>query len=290
MIDNNLLKELVTFSQEKTLAKTAAKLQVTQPTITRGMQKLEDELGVKLFNRQSNRISLTATGNLAVQEANKVLTANQQFINRVQAFATSHQVTKVATTAPGPQIIIRNLQEESKRTINLTTKFINTADVEENLLINHYSLVITNHEFQTSQIESLFIGQEQLYVNLDQFMYLANSKQVNFADLRGLSFVVLDDIGPWKKIIQQQIPEAKFLYQDQWEAITEITKYANFPFFTTNITRANPLQHYSSSDRVQLPITDTAAKMTFYAAYLKANKSQLTPFIQQLTRAWPQLS
>ena len=44
MIDNYLLKELVTFASEKTLAKTAEKLNVTQPTVTRGMQKLEDEL------------------------------------------------------------------------------------------------------------------------------------------------------------------------------------------------------------------------------------------------------
>ena len=46
MIDNYLLEELVTFASEKTLAKTAEKLNVTQPTVTRGMQKLEDELGI----------------------------------------------------------------------------------------------------------------------------------------------------------------------------------------------------------------------------------------------------
>ena len=65
MIDNYLLEELVTFASEKTLAKTAEKLSVTQPTVTRGMQKLEDELGIQLFDRQPNRIVLTDTGKLA---------------------------------------------------------------------------------------------------------------------------------------------------------------------------------------------------------------------------------
>ena len=46
MIDNYLLEELVTFAKYKTLAKTAAELNVTQPTVTRGMQKLEDELEI----------------------------------------------------------------------------------------------------------------------------------------------------------------------------------------------------------------------------------------------------
>lgn len=40
MIDNYLLEELVTFASEKTLAKTAEKLSVTQPTVTRGMREL----------------------------------------------------------------------------------------------------------------------------------------------------------------------------------------------------------------------------------------------------------
>lgn len=51
MIDNYLLEELITFAKYKTLAKTAAELNITQPTVTRGMQKLEDELGVQLFDR-----------------------------------------------------------------------------------------------------------------------------------------------------------------------------------------------------------------------------------------------
>ena len=41
MIDNYLLEYLVTFTKVQTLAKTAAELNVTQPTVTRGMQRLE---------------------------------------------------------------------------------------------------------------------------------------------------------------------------------------------------------------------------------------------------------
>ncbi|TDG93997.1 hypothetical protein C5L29_000387 [Lactiplantibacillus pentosus] len=37
MIETYLLEELVTFAKQQTLAKTATALNVTQPTITRGM-------------------------------------------------------------------------------------------------------------------------------------------------------------------------------------------------------------------------------------------------------------
>ncbi len=62
MINLYLLKELVSFQKNGTLAKTAQELAVTQPTVTRGMQKLENELGVKLFKREPNRLTLTKDG------------------------------------------------------------------------------------------------------------------------------------------------------------------------------------------------------------------------------------
>ena len=102
MIDNQLLEELVVFAKTKTLAKTAEELHLTQPSVTRGMQRLEEELGVTLFDRQPNRIRLTATGELAAEKAVAVLAANRDLVRQVQAFAASQTVTRVAVTAPGP--------------------------------------------------------------------------------------------------------------------------------------------------------------------------------------------
>ena len=95
MIDNYLLEELVTFASEKTLAKTAEKLNVTQPTVTRGMQKLEDELGIQLFDRQPNRIILTDTGKLAAEKATEVLAVNRNFVQQLQNYAARQSVIKI---------------------------------------------------------------------------------------------------------------------------------------------------------------------------------------------------
>ena len=41
-------------------------LLINQPTVTRSMRKLEEELEVVLFDRKPNKIELTETGILAV--------------------------------------------------------------------------------------------------------------------------------------------------------------------------------------------------------------------------------
>lgn len=89
MIETYLLAELSVFAQTGTLTKTATQLHVTQPSVTRGMQKLEDEFGVQLFDRQSNSIQLTPTGVLAAKEAAKLLKLNAAMIKKVQNYDQS---------------------------------------------------------------------------------------------------------------------------------------------------------------------------------------------------------
>lgn len=285
MIDNYLLEELVTFAQTGTLAKTAEQLMITQPTVTRGMQKLEDELGVKLFIRQPNRIRLSKTGQLAATEAAKVLAANDNFVTKVKNFAASQRVIQIAAVAPGPLMIADQLSKDLSLEIN--RPFVKPAEVVSTLTNHAATIVFTNQEILTDTVESLFMGSEKLFVNLDQFMFLANKQSVHFADLKGFSFVVDNQIGVWKQVIDQKIPDAKFLYQTQRNAMREITKYSNFPYFSTDIT-----QHIDrptsddDDDRVCIPIDDDEATMDFYASYLKRRKKDLRSVLQQFSTQW----
>lgn len=285
MIDNYLLEELVAFATYGTLAATAQHLLVTQPTVTRGMQKLEDELGVRIFDRQPNRITLTPTGKLAASEAQKVIAQNQQFYDTVRKYEFSHTKIRVGTVAPGPRMVLHSLKLADN--VKVESQFIDPETVTSNLQENNYSLIITNQEIQSDLIESRYLGTESLSVNLDQFTYLANKNAVTFQELKGLSFVVLTDIAIWKNIIQDNIPNAKFLYQEQTDAFKEITKYSNFPYFSTNLSKLEPQNHPDpNDDRVRIPITDEAAKMDFYASYLKSQKSRVAPLIKQTIAVW----
>jgi Transcriptional regulator len=287
MIENYLLEELVTFKKYGTLAATAQHLMVTQPTVTRGMQKLEDELGVEIFDRQPNRITLTKTGELAAKEAQKVIAQNNAFIDNVQKYDYNHKNIRIGAVAPGPLILLRHLDSElANQNIALVDKLLEPESVTDELLNHDYSFILTNQEIMTDKIESRFIGTEKLSVNLNKFTLLANKKSVSFNDLKGLSFIVISDIGIWKKVTESHIPDAKFLYQEQYEAFQEITKYSDFPYFTTNISKLEKDRHFDDNDQVNVPISNEASEVDFYAAYLKTQKKNLTPVLQTMSDAW----
>jgi DNA-binding transcriptional LysR family regulator len=57
----------------KSISVTAEKLFLTQPTLTRRIQKMEQELGVSIVRRTSKGVTLTSEGKLVAQQARKML-------------------------------------------------------------------------------------------------------------------------------------------------------------------------------------------------------------------------
>lgn len=288
MLDNYLLQELVTFAATGTLAKTAEQLNVTQPTVTRGLQKLETDLGVQLFDRQPNRISLTTTGQLAAKKAATLLQANHDLVTTIRDFDKTQRVLKLATTIPGPLLLLAPYANSAH--VNVASQLLSTNEIGPALKRHHYSVIFSNQSINTDHISSKLIGVEKLSVHLNKFMYQANQEKITFAELKDLSFIVMNDIGPWRQIIQKAIPDAHFFYQGQRDAFSEITRFSDFPFFSTNLAPLDPAYQAplaNDDGRATLPITDNSAKMAIYATYLTQDQSQVLPLINQLTETFP---
>ena len=81
MIEFYQLEQLVTIAKEGTLSKAAEVLLISQPALTRSIQRLEDDLNIKLFDRKKNKITLNDNGKLAVELFEKLLNEKTQIIN-----------------------------------------------------------------------------------------------------------------------------------------------------------------------------------------------------------------
>jgi LysR family hydrogen peroxide-inducible transcriptional activator len=72
------LRYLVALAHERHFGRAAEKCHVSQPTLSVAVKKVEDELGVQLFERSAAEVKITETGRRIVLQAEKVLMeANQ---------------------------------------------------------------------------------------------------------------------------------------------------------------------------------------------------------------------
>ncbi len=68
-----VLRYFLAIAREESITGAAARLHITQPTLSRQIKDLEDQLGQKLFLREKHRMTLTAEGMLLRKRAEEIL-------------------------------------------------------------------------------------------------------------------------------------------------------------------------------------------------------------------------
>ena len=267
-VNLELLAELVAFKHYGTLSATAEHLMITQPTVTRGMKRLEEELGVTLFDRSiSNHIKLNDTGLLAANEAAKLLKEVDDFTDKILNFDRLKDKFTVGSMIPGPLGFLNALKDQIAVQPVINWELVNPESVAA----------------------ALYLGREYLKLEIDPFNPLAQKEAVTFKDLTGLTFLVLRDVGTWRGIVEDNIPQADFLSQNSVNAMTTISQYSRFPFFVYNLSQNLPdtVERFKGGDRVMVKIDDPNNQMEIYGTYLKSERCTVQPLLKAMSQAWP---
>ena len=88
MIELEQLRQLVAIADFHTISAAADALHLSQPALTRSMQRLEHELEVELFHRRRNRLGLNQTGETAVGFARILLKDADTYVDQIRAYAS----------------------------------------------------------------------------------------------------------------------------------------------------------------------------------------------------------
>lgn len=72
-MDIRQLKYFIEVARHKSFTKAALALHVTQPTLSKMVKNLEDEMDVVLFDRSARQITLTDAGEVVYEQANKIV-------------------------------------------------------------------------------------------------------------------------------------------------------------------------------------------------------------------------
>lgn len=273
MLETNQLSQLITVADTKTLSKAAEILHISQPALTRSIQKLESELNVTLFDRQKNKITLNKTGELAVSHARRILADVEQMTQSIQAFERSLHTISIGSCAPAPIVELLYYLTEKFATMTFSSETVNPDSLVLGLKNNTYQIIITNSPVKDSEICCREFCREQLFLIIPPAHPLATKKDGIFADeLAGETMLLFKEIGIWESFIKAKMSQTDFIIQDRDDAFNALIRASALPAFATNLTLK---RNDRRQNRIIIPFLDDEAKMTFYCSTLNKNKIYL---------------
>ena len=181
----------------KHFAKAADYCNVTQPTLSSMIQKLEEELGVKIFVRSKQPIKPTAEGMLIIERAWKILVRAKQLKEVVQeekkSLSGSFHVAVLPTIAPYliPRFLPQLMNEYPELDIRVTE--MKTEDIHKALKHGDIDAGIVAQVEGQEDFDSQHLYFEKFFVYVSKNDTLFNNKAIRTIDLTGEYLWLLDE-------------------------------------------------------------------------------------------------
>lgn len=178
-------------------AKAAEQCGVTQPTLSAMIQKLEAELGVKLFERSSQQVVPTAIGRMVVEQAWRVLSRARKIKDIVDeernALSGQFRIGILPTIAPYllPRFFTRLMAEYPD--IDFRVSEMKTANCKKALSRGEIdvAIIVAVEDTEGFVQDSLYFEQFIAYVAESDSLF--QSKAIRSADLPGHFLWLLDE-------------------------------------------------------------------------------------------------
>lgn len=262
------LEQLIAFKEQGTLSKAAEVLLISQPALTRSMQKLEEELNIPLFERQKNKLTLTETGEYVVEEGRKLLIHVDNFQEKIRQHHLRRMRFIGGICAPGVAYEIENRVGKTRFEQQFQLSQEENERLKDGLFNHSYDFIVTDDPIEDDHVYVEPYFKEVLSLSLPVHHPLASRNVVHLEDFKGLTMLLRTRLGIWDRFINQ-LTDTTFIQQDNDETFVQLAEASDLPVFTTNITVEYGV---SSFYRRHIPIDAPFAEVMFYINVLKNNK------------------
>ncbi|MFE2413887.1 LysR family transcriptional regulator [Kitasatospora sp. NPDC059408] len=204
-IDTRLLRSFAAVCEEGQLTAAAARLFVSQPTLTKQIRQLETLLGVELFERSRRGMTPTPAGRALAQHAGAMLAGWDEALRATRAAAAE----QVATLRVGFEGGIINLMTRStvadfSRRMpgwQVELRQNNWFDPTSGLATGEIDLTLWHAPpYLASQYNVAVLGEEPRVVAMPAGHRLASLAEVRLADLLDEPFVAIPhEAGHWRE-------------------------------------------------------------------------------------------
>ncbi|NOL49100.1 LysR substrate-binding domain-containing protein [Pelistega europaea] len=189
------LKYVIAVARERHFGRAAEACFVSQPTLSVGIKKLEEELGVSIFERGGTEISVTPIGHRIVEQAQKILEASAHLKELAKQgqdpLAGALRVGVIHTIGPYllPKLVRKQLELFPQMPLILQENF--TANLLELLRLGELDCAIMALPIPETGLEIIPLYHEEFIAAVPLHHRWANAKCIHTEDLKQETMLLL---------------------------------------------------------------------------------------------------
>jgi LysR family hydrogen peroxide-inducible transcriptional activator len=274
------LKYIVTLAQDQHFGQAAERCNVSQPTLSVAVKKLEEELGIALFERSKTRVQPTPMGEKIIIQAQNVL--EQASVIKDMASSGKDQlgsplkVGAIFTIGPYlfPQFIPQLQQIAPKMPLFVEEGF--TATLRHQLRKGDLDVIVVALPFTEADVVTQALYEESFVVLLHAQHPLAQQEAISPADLTTENVLLLGEGHCFRDQILQAIPNINTNAADDSGNIRTATAGSSLETMRhmvasgigiTILPESAAGSNYAPDTLVTRPLTDINAKRTVGLAW-----------------------
>lgn len=191
------LRYVVAVARTGNFSRAAEQCHITQPTLSQQVQKLEDELGERLFERLNRRVRPTTAGETFIPRAARILdeveAAQRELMDAQDRVHGRFNIGVIPTIAPYllPRILPSYMQEFPG--VALTVNEEKTERLLKLALACEIDLSIASLPLDDARFETETLFEEELKLAIPEGHRLLKKKALRAADLEEERFVLMKD-------------------------------------------------------------------------------------------------
>ena len=278
MIELYELRQFLAYAEAGTLSEAAEILHLSQPALSRNMKKLEEDLGITIFERRKNKLTLNKNGEYVLGLARKLLEEADSFAIKARDFDRKNRTIALGTCAPAPLWTVSPLIANLYPHMSLQTEMNSEKNLLTGLQNNVYQLIAIHEKPVGDTCFCKECGKESLMFALPKEHRYARRKSLSFAEMNGENMLLMPDIGFWSFVLEK-MPDSRFLTQNDRFSFNELIEASSLPAFVSNLSeKFNKVPE----GRVYVPITDEDATVTYYLACKSDQKKEFQTLFRAL--------
>lgn len=287
-MDINDLKIFLKVTETRTIMEAAQATNSSRPRVYRAMGRLEDELGVQLFDHQTQALTLTEFGKLLKEEAPKFLEALTDLQTKIEALRFKGNAIKIEACDPGPSWYMGREILFSSPDVDTTHNIYKDLSVALSLLRNDIvDFVISAEPIEEKGLTCQFMAHDQLLLSVkENDARFKDVRQISLQDGRIDNILHLQLDGEFSDRIKKAFTRAsrctKIVRETEyWELKSKLQRKNAI----TTSTRIVSTYRNDGDDRKLIPITDLGTSIDYYLVYKNSNKKKYAKIIE-LAKTW----